>query len=165
AIEDVKLLDAGIRGCGQPDRRKAQKGHQTHGSVHALLPRFCGSLLRLLLALARHSIVTNAARTMGRRRQITRGPQYYSTALPNLFDFGRPCARRPASARLPRQSDNSFMVMLCSRPDESFHVRPALASNTATSDNSALRYFCRRTPRPRAISGTWSIGKITILWL
>ena len=78
----------------------------------------------------------------------------YSTPRKNLFDFGRPPARRPASARLPRQSANSFQLMLCSRPAESFHVRPALESNTATSDNLALEYFCRRTPRPRAISGT-----------
>jgi hypothetical protein len=33
------------------------------------------------------------------------------TPLPNLFDFGRPCARRPASARLRRQSDNSFQTL------------------------------------------------------
>src|SRR5712671_3937826 len=89
----------------------------------------------------------------------------YSTPRPNLFDFGKPCARRPASARLPRQSDNSFIVMLCSRPAESLQVRPALESNTATSDSEALVYFCSRTPRPRAISGTWSIGNSTILWL
>src|SRR5438105_9625265 len=34
----------------------------------------------------------------------------YSTPRKNLFDFGRPCARRPASARLPRQSDNSLAL-------------------------------------------------------
>ena len=78
----------------------------------------------------------------------------YSTPLRNLFDFGRPWARRPASARLPRQSDNSFQLMLCSRPDESFQVSPALESKVATSDSAALVYFCSRTPRPRAISGT-----------
>src|ERR1700742_2585573 len=89
----------------------------------------------------------------------------YSTPRLNLFDFGRPCARRPASARLPRQSASSFAVMLWSRPAESFQVRPALASKVVTSDNAAPVYFCSRTPRPRAISGTWSIGKITILWL
>src|SRR3979411_3284368 len=89
----------------------------------------------------------------------------YSTPLPNLFDFGRPCARRPASARLPRQSVKSFKLMLWSRPAESFQVRPALESKVATSDSSALVYFCRRTPRPRAISGTWSSGNTTILWL
>src|SRR3989440_4055850 len=89
----------------------------------------------------------------------------YSTPFKNLFDFGRPCARRPASARLPRQSDNSLALMLCSRPAESFQVNPALSSNTATSDNLALEYFCSRTPRPRAISGTWSSGNSTILWL
>src|SRR5215470_17376375 len=87
----------------------------------------------------------------------------YSTGLPNLFDFGRPCARRPASARLPRQSDNSFMVMLWSRPAESFQARPALESKVVTSESEALVYFCKRTPRPRAISGTCSIGKRTIL--
>src|SRR4051794_25351372 len=66
----------------------------------------------------------------------------YSTPFLNLFDFGRPCARRPASARLPRQSDNSFQLMLCSRPEESFQVRPALESKVATSDSAALVYFC-----------------------
>src|SRR3984893_15600824 len=65
----------------------------------------------------------------------------YSTALPNLFDFGRPCASRPASARLPRQSANSFSVMLCSRPDESFQVSPVLESKTVTSESAALVYF------------------------
>src|SRR6266704_6095935 len=90
---------------------------------------------------------------------------YYSTPRRNLLDFGRPCARRPASARLPRQSANSLPVMLWSRPAESFHVSPALESNTATSDSLALEYFCKRTPRPRAISGTWSSGNSTILWL
>src|SRR5215213_7035511 len=55
--------------------------------------------------------------------------------------------------------------MLCSRPAESFQVNPALSSNTATSDSLALEYFCNRTPRPRAISGTWSSGNSTILWL
>src|ERR1700675_4481377 len=89
----------------------------------------------------------------------------YSTPRKNLFDFGRPPARRPASARLPRQSASSFQLMLWSRPAESFQVRPALDSNTATSDSFALEYFCRRTPRPRAISGTWSSGTRTILWL
>src|SRR3954452_12997257 len=43
----------------------------------------------------------------------------YSTPRRNLFDFGRPWARRPASARLPRQSANSFQLMPWSRPDES----------------------------------------------
>src|ERR1700759_5880705 len=89
----------------------------------------------------------------------------YSTPRKNLFDFGKPCASRPASARLPRQSANSFQLIAWSRPAESFQLRPALESNVATSDSAALVYFCRRTPRPRAISGTWSIGKITILWL
>src|SRR3977135_591524 len=93
------------------------------------------------------------------------GGEPYSTPRPNLFDFGRPCARRPASARLPRQSANSFQLRPWSRPAESFQARPALESNVATSDSEALLYFCSRTPRPRAISGTWSIGKITILWL
>src|SRR5258705_2621968 len=85
----------------------------------------------------------------------------YSTPRLNLFDFGRPCARRPASARLPRQSDNSFIVMLCSRSAESFQERPIFESNTATSDSEALGYFCSRTPRPLAISGTWWIGNST----
>src|SRR3984885_5672983 len=50
----------------------------------------------------------------------------YSTPRKNLFDFGRPCARRPASARLPRQSVNSLGLIACSRPAESFQVRPVL---------------------------------------
>src|SRR5258708_17220958 len=79
---------------------------------------------------------------------------FYSTPRRNLFDFGRPPARRPASARLPRQSASSFQLMLCSRPAESFQVSPLLDSKVATSDSFALVYFCRRTPRPRAISGT-----------
>src|SRR6266700_2192664 len=78
----------------------------------------------------------------------------YSTPRPNRFDFGRPCASRPASARLPRQSDNSFQLRLWSRPAESFHDNPALDSKVVTSDSVALVYFCNRTPRPRAISGT-----------
>src|ERR1700743_1539594 len=78
----------------------------------------------------------------------------YSTPRPNLFDFGRPCARRPASARLPRQSASSLAVMLWSRPAPSFQARPALESKVVTSDSAALLYFCNRTPRPRAISGT-----------
>src|SRR6266568_1738780 len=82
------------------------------------------------------------------------GSSPYSTPRPIRFDFGKPCASRPASARLPRQSANSFQLMLWSRPAESFQVRPALESNVATSDNPALVYFCSRTPRPRAISGT-----------
>src|SRR5580692_11249012 len=89
----------------------------------------------------------------------------YSIDRPNLLDFGKPCARRPASARLPRQSASSLSVMLCSRPAESFQESPLLESKVATSDSEALVYFCKRTPRPRAISGTWSIGKTTILWL
>src|SRR6195952_2635234 len=91
-----------------------------------------------------------------------RDDSVYSTPRRNLFDFGRPCARRPASARLPRQSDNSLPLRLCSRPDESFQVSPALESKVATSDSEALVYFCKRTPRPLAISGTLSIGNSTI---
>src|SRR5713226_7429348 len=79
----------------------------------------------------------------------------YSIPRPNLFDFGKPFGgRRPASARLPRQSASSLIVALNSRPAESFQVRPSLASNVAISDNPPSLYFCRRTPRPRAISGT-----------
>src|ERR1700716_4270370 len=90
----------------------------------------------------------------------------YSTPLPNLFDFGKPFGgRRPASARLPRQSASSLIVAENSRPAESFQVRPSLASNVVMSDNPPSRYFCRRTPRPRAISGTWSIGNSSILRL
>jgi hypothetical protein len=36
-----------------------------------------------------------------------------------LFDFGKPCASRPASAQLPRQSANSFQLINWSQPDES----------------------------------------------
>src|SRR5450631_4673453 len=90
----------------------------------------------------------------------------YSIPRPNLFDFGKPFGgRRPASARLPRQSASSLMVALNSRPAESFQVRPSLASKVAISDNPPSLYFCRRTPRPRAISGTWSIGHSTIFLL
>src|ERR1700680_3442081 len=95
---------------------------------------------------ALRSSVKNAAPRPGHARA-------YSTPRPNLFDFGKPCARRPASARLPRQSDNSFIVMLCSRPAESFQESPLLESKVATSDSAALVDFCKRTPRPRALSG------------
>src|SRR5207244_12934027 len=68
-------------------------------------------------------------------RSTASGTRPYSTPRPNLFDFGNPFGgRRPASARLPCQSDNSFMVALNSRPAESFQLSPVLASNTATSD-------------------------------
>src|ERR1700687_1974130 len=69
--------------------------------------------------------------TYGSRRS---GRRNYSTPLPTLFDFGRPCARRPASARLPRQSANSFHVMLWSRPAESFQLSPLLESTTRRSE-------------------------------
>src|SRR5258708_5636097 len=97
-------------------------------------------------------VVSSACDDSAHQRANTITP--YSTPRRNLFDFGRPCARRPASARLPRQSDSSFQLMAWSRPEESFQVRPALESNVATSDSDALVYFCNRTPRPRAISGT-----------
>src|ERR1700751_368555 len=87
----------------------------------------------------------------------------YSTGLPNLFDFGRPSAIRPASARLPFQLASSFMDLLWSRPAPSFQVRPSLESKVVTSDSLAEVYFCRRTQRPRAISGTWSRPNTTIL--
>ena len=70
---------------------------------------------------------------------------------PNLFDFGKPFGgKRPASARLPRQSASSLMLAENSRPAESFQVRSCLESKVVTSDNPPSRYFCRRTPRPRA---------------
>src|SRR5258708_19731651 len=72
----------------------------------------------------------------------------YSTPRPNRFDFGSPCASRPASARLPRQSVNSFQLMLWSRPAESFPVNPALESKVPTSDSPPPLHFSSRTPRP-----------------
>ena len=67
-------------------------------------------------------------------------------------------------ARLPRQSESSFQLRLCSRPANS-QVRPAFDSSVATSDSEALVYFCSLTPRPRAISGTWSSGNTSSLRL
>jgi len=46
-----------------------------------------------------------------KRGEVNRGLGPYSTGRLNLFDFGRPCASRPASARLPRQSVRSFQLM------------------------------------------------------
>ena len=59
-----------------------------------------------------------ASRTIGphhqpSRRRYTRllSVAPYSTPRPNLFDFGKPFGgRRPASARLPRQSASSLIV-------------------------------------------------------
>lgn len=60
----------------------------------------------------------------------------YAIPHPNLFDFGNPFGgSRPASARLPRHSANSFMVALNSRPAESRHFMPSLALKTVTSDS------------------------------
>src|ERR1700730_3135857 len=84
----------------------------------------------------------------------------YTTPRPNLLDFGNPFGgSRPASARLPRHSASSFMVAENSRPAESRQVNPSLATKVVTSDSPPSLYFCSRTPRPRAISGTWSIAK------
>ncbi len=90
----------------------------------------------------------------------------YTMVLPNLFDFGKPFGgSRPASARLPRQSASSLLVALNSRLAESRQVRPSLATKVTMSERPPSLYFCSRTPRPRAISGTWSSGKISILRL
>src|SRR3954468_1806099 len=83
-------------------------------------------------------------RTKGGFRQTRLAGSLYSTPRLNLFDFGKPCARRPASARLPRQSDRSLKLMLWSRPAESFQDRPTLESKTAISDSEPPVYFCNR---------------------
>src|ERR1700730_16143913 len=61
----------------------------------------------------------------------------YTTPRPNLLDFGKPFGgSRPASARLPRHSANSFMVAENSRPAESRPVRPSLATQGTMSDSA-----------------------------
>src|SRR5277367_6474012 len=53
---------------------------------------------------------------------------------PNLLFFGNPFgARRPASARLPRQSASSLSDSVKTRPAESIQVRPSAALNVLTS--------------------------------
>src|SRR4051794_23158264 len=119
-------------------------------------PTTMTSYIALLLNVPEHR---DSGRYQTARTGGTRLSPDYPIPLPNLFDFGNPFGgRRPASAREPFHSASSFMVAENSRPAESFQVRPVLASNTAMSERPPSLYFCRRTPRPRAISGTWSSG-------
>jgi len=76
-------------------------------------------------------------------------------SLPNLLVFGKPLgARRPASARLPRQSASSFSVRLKARPAESVQPKPFSTSKVLMSESPPSLWRCSRTPRPRVISGT-----------
>ena len=76
----------------------------------------------------------------GRRRCV---PQHGETssrsaasAYLNLFDRGNPFGgSRPASARLPRQSDSSFKVSENARPAASVQVRPSAPLKVFTSDS------------------------------
>src|SRR4029077_10561358 len=55
--------------------------------------------------------------------------------FPNILVFGKPLgARRPASARLPRQSASSLSDRLNIRPAESDQLRPFSISNVLMSD-------------------------------
>src|SRR5262245_43436187 len=83
---------------------------------------------------------------------------------PNLLFFGKRSGFiRPASERLPRQPTSSFIVSEKVRPAESYQVSPSSLLNVLRSESPPSLKRCSRTPRPRAISGTCSSGKITIL--
>src|SRR3954465_1981797 len=147
---------------GRPNTITLPPSFETPASRGLLRTRTYLVATAKVLTLVKPRISNHAAPDTSHRVQPT---FYYSIGFRNLFDFGSPCAIRPASARLPRKSARSFQLSAWSRPAESFQVSPAFCSNVATSESWALVYFCSRTPRPRAISGTWSSGKTTILWL
>src|SRR5436305_1135697 len=55
---------------------------------------------------------------------------------PKWLFFGKPLgASRPASARLPRQSESSFIDIVKVRPAPSIQVRPSPDLNVVTSDS------------------------------
>src|SRR5579871_5780353 len=101
----------------------------------------------------------HAANGNGKRSMNRTGPRYSPlVTLPflaglssNLLFLGKPLgAKRPASARLPRQSANSLRDSVKTRPAESVQVNPFSASNTLMSDSPPSLWRCSRTPRPRA---------------
>src|ERR1700730_17796406 len=62
-------------------------------------------------------------------------PGALADALSNLLFLGNPFgARRPASARLPRQSASSLSDNVKTRPAESVQVRPFSTSNVLMSE-------------------------------
>src|SRR5215469_12956928 len=64
-------------------------------------------------------------------------------ALPNVLVFGKPLgARRPASARLPRQSASSLSDNVKIRPAESTQLRPFSTSKVLMSDSPPFLYRC-----------------------
>jgi hypothetical protein len=69
----------------------------------------------------------------------------------------------PASARLPIHSKRSACDTVQVRSEESFQVRPSASVKVGQSAMPPSLYFCRRTPLPRAISGTWFSGKTSSL--
>src|SRR6267143_2041822 len=69
---------------------------------------------------------------------------------PNLLLRGNPFgARRPASARLPRQSASSLRANVNDRPALSIQVSPSSALKVLRSDSPPSLNRCKRTPRPR----------------
>src|SRR5690348_1943028 len=74
----------------------------------------------------------------GQRRQSQArpsSPPLRPSPFPNMLVFGKPLgARRPASARLPRQSARSLSERLNIRPAESIQLRPFSTSKVLMSD-------------------------------
>src|SRR5690349_9174442 len=85
---------------------------------------------------------SDAAKRVNRMREVRwRSVRYslfalrHSPTYLNLFERGNPFGgSRPASARLPRQSDSSFRVSEKLRPAPSVQVRPSLPLKVFTSD-------------------------------
>ena len=98
---------------------------------------------------AAHGLAAKRRLTAKSSRGAKRGALLHAPQLVRLRQAAREAA---VSARLPRQSDNSLALMLCSRPAESFQVSPALSSkNSANVTKSRWNTFAaahRGAPSP-----------------